>query len=128
MDYALPFDKVKPADHQNVGLMSAELKTGLKARSADRVQASKDFTKLNQDIERLKTVLKRKTLPLSEPELKEQMKREDAEKSEQEKNGLPPELKVDDPVYKFPRNFVSTEILNIMGDLIRERKLVLRQP
>ncbi len=123
MDYALPFDKVKPADHQDTGMVSAELKTVLKTRSGERVQASKDFAKLAQDVERLKVVLKRKSMPLSEPELKEQLKREEAEKTEQDKSGVDPELKVDDPVYKFPRNFVSDEILNIMGDLLQRQKL-----
>ena len=60
MDYALAFDRVKPADHQNVGMVPTELKTVLKTRSGERVQASKDFAKLDQEIERLKIVLKRK--------------------------------------------------------------------
>jgi carboxyl-terminal processing protease len=123
MDYALPFDRVKPADHQSAGMISAELKTTLKSRSAERVQVSKDFAKLNQDIEKLKITLKRKTMPLSEPELKEQLKREETEKEQQDKTGVDPEAKVDDPVYKFPRNYVSDEILNIMGDMLQAPKL-----
>ena len=39
-------------------MVSAELKAMLKARSAERMRASKDFAKLAKDIERVKGVLR----------------------------------------------------------------------
>jgi carboxyl-terminal processing protease len=121
MEYALPFDKVKAVDHQAVGMVPADLKTLWKTRSAERVQASKDFAKLAKDIERVKSLRDRKQVPLSEAELKAQMSKEEAEDLDPEKS---PEPKGDNTVYKFPRNFTSTEILNIMEDVLQGRKLL----
>jgi carboxyl-terminal processing protease len=127
LDYALPFDKVQAASHQDAGMITAEMKAALKARSAQRVAASKDFTKLAKDIERIKAVRQRKQVPLSESELKDQIKSEEADQAEQDKSGLIPEQKLDEAVYKFPRNFISTEVLHIMEDLLQGRKLTPMQ-
>jgi tail specific protease DUF3340 len=116
LDYALPFDHVAATDHENMGMVSAELKTMLKARSAERVHASKDFAKLAKDVERLKSVLKRKRVPLNEQELKEQTKKEDADRDKTRDNSEP---KVDDPIYKFPRTFTNNEVLKIVEDLLQ---------
>ena len=116
LDYALPFDHVQAIDHENVGMVSAQVKAMLKSRSAERVAASKDFAKLAKSVERLKAVLKRKSVPLNEQELKEQTKKEDAE---MDKADEPPVPKVDDPVYKFPRTFTNNEVLKIVEDLLQ---------
>jgi carboxyl-terminal processing protease len=116
LDYALPFDHVNATDHDNVGMVSPELKAMLKARSAERVRASKDFAKLAKDVERLKGVLKRKRVPLNEQELKEQMKKED---EDQDKTRDTSEPKMDDPVYKFPRTFTNNEVLRIVEDMLQ---------
>jgi carboxyl-terminal processing protease len=117
LDYALPFDRVPSADHQQAGLVSAELKTTMQERSAQRVKASKDFAKLAKDMERLKSMRDRKKMPLSEQELKEQMSKEEADQAEFPKNGLD-EPKSDNAAYKFQRNFTGNEILKIMEDLL----------
>ncbi|HWY85287.1 MAG TPA: carboxy terminal-processing peptidase [Gemmataceae bacterium] len=124
MEYALAFDRVKPAEHQQVGMVPAELKAVLKARSAERIQASKDFAKLAKDIDRVKTMRQRKQVPLSESELKEQMNKEEADKLDED---ALPEPKTDEAVYKFPRNFTTNEYLKIMEDVIQGRKLLPAQ-
>jgi carboxyl-terminal processing protease len=128
MDYALAFDRVRPVEHEELGMVSAELKAALKARSAERVKASKDFTKLAKDIERVKTVRAKKKVPLNEKELKEQMNKEEAEKVERAEDGLPeapPEK--DTKTYKFRRNFVNDEVLKIMEDFLQGKKLLPAQ-
>jgi carboxyl-terminal processing protease len=120
MEHALPFDRIKAVDHQAVGMVPAELKAIWKARSAERVKESKDFAKLAKDIERVKGLRDRKQVPLSEVELKAQMSKEEADDDNPDKA---PEVK-DKATYKFPRNFTSTEILNIMEDVVRGKKLL----
>ncbi|MBM4068006.1 MAG: tail-specific protease [Planctomycetes bacterium] len=115
MENALAFDQVKPATFKSANMISAELKANLKARSAARVQASKEFAKLARDIDRVKMLRDRKKMPLSEQELKEQMGKEDD----------PDQPKKDDDgekgVYKFRRNFFNNEILKIMEDLLQNK-------
>src|SRR5262249_2924315 len=65
LEQALTFDRVKAADHEDLGLVPATLKAALQARSAERVKASKDFAKLAKEIEQLKARKARKTLPLN---------------------------------------------------------------
>ncbi len=117
LDHALAFDKVKPAEHQDLGLLPAQLKASLKARSAERVKASKDFAKLTKDIDRVKALRDRKKMPLNEQELKEQFNKEDADKAEKIKSGAP------DGVYKFQRNFINNEVLKIMEDFLQGKKV-----
>jgi carboxyl-terminal processing protease len=123
MEHALAFDRVKAVDHEAVGMVPAELKAIWKARSSQRVEASKDFAKLAKDIERVKGLRDRKQIPLSETELKAQMSKEEADDADPENNGKPKEPKGEDGVYKFPRNFTSTEILKIMEDVLQGKKL-----
>jgi len=127
LDYALAFDRVKPAEHQDVGMISPELKAVLKARSAERVKASKDFTKLAKDIDRIKALRDRKKVPLNEEELKEQMSKEEAEKADKDKEDPDLESKPEKGAYKFRRNFINDEALKIMEDLLQGKKLLPAQ-
>jgi len=122
MDFALPFDRVQPADYEKVNMVPAEVKAVLKTRSEQRVKDSKDFAKLAKDIERVKTIKARKQIPLNEKELKEQMTKEEADKLD--KTGEEPEPKSDNGVYKFPRDFTNNEILKIMEDFLQGKKLL----
>ncbi len=124
MEHALPFDRVKAVDHEAVGMVNPEMIAKLKARSAERVKASKDFAKLAKDIERVKGLRERKQVPLNEQDLKAQMSKEEAEDADPEKSGLPPEPKGDNATYKFQRNFSTAEILKIMEDVIQGKNLV----
>jgi carboxyl-terminal processing protease len=125
LDYALAFDKVDPVRHEELGLVTGEIKTILKTRSAQRVQQSAEFTKLIKEIEEFKVRRARKQFPLNEQELRDQVRKEDAEKDDQKAHGLlPPEPSAEMADYKFPRHFTSNEILQIMEDFVQGKKLL----
>jgi hypothetical protein len=100
----------------------ADLKAVLKGRSAERVKKSADFAKLIKDIEQIKTRKERKTVPLNEQELRAELPKEEADKAA-ENDLLPPEPAEGKP-YKFERNFMNNEILQIMEDFLQGKKLV----
>jgi carboxyl-terminal processing protease len=124
LEHALAFDKVKPVSHEQLAMVSPELISLLKVRSAERVKNSKDFAKLAKELELIKARKESKKFPLSEKELRDQFTKEEAEKADQTLNGdLPPEPKTDAKDYKFQRNFTNNEILAIMEDLLRGKEL-----
>jgi carboxyl-terminal processing protease len=126
MDYALPFDHVKPAEHDDLHLVPANLVAVLKGKSADRIKESKDFAKLAKDIAVFKERKARKAVPLNEKELREQLAKDDADKLEQKVNEVaPPETTGGGTAaYKFKRNYLNDEILKIMEDFLQESKRV----
>ena len=124
LDYALPFDSVKAADHDELNLFPAQLKTYLKTRSEKRLKDSKDFAKLQKELELLRTRKARKSLPLSEKVIREEMAKDEANRIEDKPEGADGD---DQPVvhtkaYKFQRNFTNNEILQIMEDLLQGSK------
>jgi carboxyl-terminal processing protease len=125
LEHALAFDRVPPAEHEDLALITADLKAALKARSAERVKNSKEFAKLAKEAETLKAQKARKEIPLQEQELRDRFASEDAAKAEQRANGTP--LGDDPPsesgTYKFQRNFLNDEILHIMEDFLQGKKL-----
>ncbi len=120
----MAFDKVKPADHDKLGLVPEELKSTLKTRSAKRIKESNDFTKLVKAIESVKERKARKSIPLNEKELREQIAREGTDKLEKMADDLSPAESYDKAKYKFARNFLNNEILRIMEDFVQGKKLV----
>lgn len=126
-DHALAFDKVKEANHEHLDLVSPELKALLQKRSVERVKESADFKKLAKDVERFKERKARKKVPLNEKELREQLKSDDAEKIDQKVNeASPPEGPSGDAAYKFKKNYMNNEVLQIMEDFIQgDRKSVV---
>jgi carboxyl-terminal processing protease len=123
-DFALAFDKVKAAPHDELGLVTPELKAALQKRSAERVKASNDFTKLAKDIELFKERKARKKVPLNEKELKAQLSKDDADKLDDKvKDATPPDTPSSE-AYKFKRNYMNNEVLQVMEDFIQGKKLV----
>jgi carboxyl-terminal processing protease len=124
LDFAVPFDQVKPVEHSDFGLVRADVKDTLKARSAQRVQSSKDFAKQGKDIELFKVRKNRKSIPLNEQELRDQFTKDEAEKADQKANDLlPPDESTDTKKeYKFARNFFNNEVLQIMDDFLQGKK------
>src|SRR5207249_1335629 len=51
IDFALPFDRVPPVDHEDMGLVTTDVKALLRARSAARLKNSADYKKLLKDLE-----------------------------------------------------------------------------
>jgi carboxyl-terminal processing protease len=124
LEYALPFDRIAPAEHEEMGLVPAELKAELKARSTERVKKSADFIKVRQEIEQLKARNAMKTVPLNEKELREQLNKEEAEKLDEKAEGVvPDETPHDDVVFKFKRSFYHDEVLKIMEDWLASRRV-----
>jgi carboxyl-terminal processing protease len=121
LDYALAFDHVAPVAHAELGMVPAELKAGLKARSAERVKNSAEFAKLAKEIDVVKARIARKAIPLDEQELREQFTKDEAEKLEQRANGVVPPEASETGTYKFQRNFTNNEILQIMEDFVQGR-------
>jgi carboxyl-terminal processing protease len=124
LDYALEFDKVDPAEHDELGLVTAELKAVIKTRSGERVKNSKDFQKLIKEAQQIKARRDKKQVPLNEKELKEQFSNDEAEKAATGHDDQPPETPVHQGTYKLQRNFTNNEVLNIMEDLIQGKKLL----
>lgn len=123
LDFALPFDQVKPVTHQNTKLVTEELKSELRARSADRIAKSAEFAKLKKEIDTFKQQKAKKSLPLNEKELKAQFSKDNAETAEEKLDGEPPdEPKSDSATYKFAKSPANTEVLNIMQDWLNRGK------
>ena len=124
-EFALPFDKVKPVEHEEMGLVSSDVKALLKERSAKRVKDSADFTKLAKEIDVFKVRKARKKLPLNEKELREQTKKDDADKLDQKVNELSPqEAPSGDATFKFKRNYMNDEVLQVLEDFIQGKRLL----
>jgi hypothetical protein len=123
----LAFDRVRPVAHEQLAMVSPDLKETLRARSTDRVKNSADFAKVTKEAERIKARRDRKLIPLNEKELREQYSKEDAEKADQKAQGLlPPDTVSDTTAYKFTRNFFNNEILQIMEDWLQGKKIASR--
>jgi carboxyl-terminal processing protease len=124
-DFALPFDKVKPADHEEMGLVPADVKASLRERSAKRIKESKDFEKMARDIELFKERKARKKVPLNEKELRELFAKDDAEKIDKKVEDVAPSETGDSGTpYKFKRTPVNNEVLQIMEDFLQGKKLL----
>jgi hypothetical protein len=104
--------------------LPAELKAILRERSAKRVKESKDFALMTKAIERLKERKARKTVPLNEKELREQINSDDADKLEKMAEELFPSEAYEKSEHKFTRHFLNNEIFHIMEDFLQGKKLV----
>jgi carboxyl-terminal processing protease len=122
LEQALAFDHVKAVEHDDLGLVSPELKAVLQARSAERVKHSADFAKVVKKVEQIKAQKERKTVPLNEDELREQFTKEGGGKTDRDL--LPEEPPADGKPYKFERNFTNNEVLQIVEDFLQGKKLV----
>src|SRR5262249_29607293 len=124
-EHALAFDKVDEVRHDKLNLVSLELKTLLQDRSTNRVKESAEFKKLDKDIDLFKDRKARKKMPLNEKELRDLLKKEDAEKIDQKVDeATPKETPSGDNGYKFKRNYVNNEVLQIVEDFIQGKKLL----
>jgi carboxyl-terminal processing protease len=125
LEHALPFDQVRAVEHAQLGMVPAEVKEVLKARSAERVKNSAEFARLAKAAELIKERRARKQISLNEEERRSQFVKEEAEKADQKAKGLlPPEENTNSAAYQFQRNFVNNEVLQIMEDLLEAKKLL----
>jgi carboxyl-terminal processing protease len=121
-EYALAFDKVKAVEYPKLNMVSDDLKAKLREQSAKRVRESPEFAKLLRDVERIKDRKARKKVPLNEEELKEQLKKDDAEKLDKRTEEATPKDTSAEPQYKFKRTFLNNEVLQIMEDFVAAKK------
>ena len=111
--------------HEHLDLVPADVKKTIQERSAKRVKESADFVKLAKDIDLFNERKARKKVTLNEKELREQTNRDDAEKLDQKVNELSPsETPSGEAAYKFKRNFMNDEVLQIMEDYLQGKKVV----
>ncbi|HEV3082433.1 MAG TPA: carboxy terminal-processing peptidase [Gemmataceae bacterium] len=128
LEHALKFDHVPSVEHEDMGLVTPDVKDTLKARSAQRVKNSKEFAKFVKELDQLKARKARKKVPLNEKEMKDQFTDEDAKKTDNlnidgdpDDPAPPPKS---DTTYKFKRTFLNNEFLQIMEDFIQGKKLL----
>lgn len=119
---ALAFDKVKPVAYPKLNQVPEEVKARLREQSQKRVRESAEFAKLLRDAERLKDRKARKKLPLNEAELKEQVKRDDAEKLDKKAEEVTPKDNSGSTEYKFKRTYINNEVLQIVEDFLTAKK------
>src|SRR5690606_32499669 len=83
LDYAIPFDTVKAAEHKNYGLVSPEFIDKLTQLSEQRRSKSEEFQKRIRDIELYRKQKERKRIPLNEEKFLEMRKELDAQKEDE---------------------------------------------
>lgn len=125
LEHALKFDHVKPTKHEELGLVTPDVKATLQARSAERVKQSAEYAKLLKQIAQAHERKERKMVSLNEAELREQYTKEEADKADGKLE--------DDPdadaapktggAYKFKRTYINNEVLNVMEDFLQGKKL-----
>ncbi len=124
LQYALPFDRIEPADYQTDGDIDSSVIESLKTLSAQRVAASPDFQKVQQDIERYLAQRKSKTVPLNEAKFISQVKELDADKTERSQFE---KLNSQGEQSGIERDYYLDEVINIMLDYLKYRVVARSQ-
>lgn len=118
LDFALNFDKVKPAQFQPYDLVAQPIVNQVRARSASRVSQSEDFAKLQRDIERYKEFKDAKTVPLNEQKYLARRDSERTAEKEEEKHLEESASPKKDEVFKD--DFYDKEVISITLDYLSE--------
>ncbi len=116
LDHAITFDKVPRADFEPTGEVSDAIVERLRAASAQRVAANKDFVKLTGDIARYEKRKDEKTISLVETEFERQWNEGKAAEDEEEKKLEEMEAQKK-PVVR--RDFYFDEALNVTIDYLK---------
>ena len=117
LDFAMAFDEVPSAAYKKLNLIDRPLIDELKSRSAERRDASSDFAKLYQKIEKYQQRRERKAVTLNEERFMADRADLDAEKEEQEKLEELAEGSGDKEVFK--RDYYGNETLAITIDYLQ---------
>jgi carboxyl-terminal processing protease len=115
LDYAMKFDHVDAAPHQNYGLVDNRVLGELRKSSTERTNQSKDFQKVNRYIERFNVQKGRKRISLNREKFladKGDLSAEKQEEKEFEELNDP-----NRPVVK--RDYYFDEVLSITTDYVR---------
>ena len=114
LDNAMPFDKIEPARHSIYNLTSKDLITSLSDASQKRVEGDTEFQRIQGDIQKYLSRKQRKSISLSEQELRKE--RVDEEQKTREKAESADDSG-DEPV--FADNAYNKELLSITLDYLR---------
>jgi carboxyl-terminal processing protease len=117
MDYALPFDQIKPADYLIAGNITDALAKKLKKASEDRRAKDEAFVKYAKQITKRLELIDRKSVTFTEATLRQQ--RKDVGADDEDDEDKPEKTKKKEPE-KFGAEAYTREALNIIGDLIRD--------
>ena len=115
LDYAIKFNQVKPASHDDFEMANKESLKKLNKLSSTRRAESSEFKKLLANIEKYKVQRKRETITLNEKEFFKERESFDADK-EDEKRLLEQNK---DPSRIFPLTFYNKEVLAITVDYLQ---------
>jgi carboxyl-terminal processing protease len=137
LDNALPFDRIPAARFSPDRKVDDEVRNQLRKASADRVTASNDFEKVREAIRRYLERKSRKSVSLSEGELRTERDLDEKLASEVEDGlyGEPRDPAKEDAEKKakddevFPQNFYNNEVLEVTLDYleaVRQLKTVQR--
>jgi carboxyl-terminal processing protease len=117
LDYAIEFDRVRPAQFDNFNMVRADMRETLQKRSEARVSQSEDFAKLLRDIQRYKDIKDSKSIPLNEQKyLARRDSERDAEKEEEKQ--LDETAASKDTVFRD--DYYDQEVVNITLDYLYE--------
>jgi carboxyl-terminal processing protease len=115
LDYAVEFDKVKPAKFVENKLVSAEILDELKLKSKARVSGSEDFKDLEAKISEYVSEKEKKTVTLNEQKFFEReldAEKEDEKTFDEQVNGKK----------KIDRDFYLDEVMTITNDYVAKLK------
>lgn len=119
LDYALEFDRVPAAQYTRLNMVSADMLTQLRNKSAARRQQSEDFAKQLKNIDRYVEQKSRESISLNEKVFFADRAEVDAEKEDEKKfeelNGAEDKI--------FPRDFYNNEVLAITGDYLEQLRI-----
>jgi carboxyl-terminal processing protease len=118
MDFALPFDRIPPANYVPVDQVSDELIARLKQQSETRRQSNPDFQRYAQKIAKRLEIAERKTLTFTEESLRQQKKEIGTEDDDEANENELPQRKKEE---KFGSEPYTREVLSLAVDLSRER-------
>lgn len=116
LEYAIDFDRVRPAGFVRYDRVSPDLLRELMARSSARRDESEDFQKLERNIRHYKDQKDRNYVTLNEAEFLKEREELDAEREEEKRIEEQMDYTVR-PV--FERNFYNNEVLNVALDYVR---------
>ncbi len=118
LKYALPNDRVKPAQHNNYSMVPVDLLGELRAASMERVGKDNEFTELLKRIELYVRQKEQAAISLNEEEFMARRKELDSQKEEEEK-ALEAEIGGEEAYRDY---FYNREVLNITHQYIEGLK------
>ncbi|MGL4512695.1 MAG: carboxy terminal-processing peptidase [Lacipirellulaceae bacterium] len=125
MDFALPFDRVRALEHDQMGMSASGTSSELQRLSDERTAASKEFQEDFKRIDRYESQKERETVTLNLDEYLAERKELDAEKQEEEIGEKMSDS--DRPVFDVEDHY-NKESMSIVIDylkLLRENKVAI---